>query len=151
MAQLNSQRDSLSCEWNFTVDGDPSVKGVGGLDMGLTINPGYFVENAYYNILTPLVTTGNPAVDTVRIFFWLDFLGVTLVLADTIDNINLKLLNTWYSGTKAALNATPDTVVVQNPFAIATPGIYQIFIASTAPLTAGRIATSWSVVGLDIK
>ena len=151
MSQLNSQRVSFSCDWNFNVEGDPFPFGGFGLDMGLTINPGYMIEAAFVNVMQPITTTGNPAVDTVRIFFWIDFFGVTLCLADTINNINARLLNTWYSGVQNNLAATPNTNVVQNPFAIATPGVYQIFISSTAPLTGGRIATNWACIGNDIK
>lgn len=151
MSQLNSQIISLACDWQFKVEGDPFPKGAAGLDMGLTINPGYFVTQAFYNIMEPITTTGNPAVDTIRIFFWLDFFGVTLVLSDTIANINAKFLNTWYAGVHNDQSAIPNFNSVQNPQPIATPGVYQIFIASTAPLTGGRIATQWTCVQLDIK
>src|SRR5690606_39690914 len=93
MSQLNSERLSLACDWQFRVEGDPSPAGVTGIPMGLSLNPGHFIESAFYNIMEPITTTGNPAVDTVRIFFWLDFFGVTLCLADTIANINALLLN----------------------------------------------------------
>lgn len=151
MSQLNSEKVVLSCDWNYRIEGDPFPKGAAGLDMGLTINPGYFAEAAYYNIMEPITTTGNPAVDTIRIFFYIDFFGVTLVLADTIANINARFLNTWYTGVHAPDYAISNNNFVQNPQQIATPGIYQIFIASTAPLTGGRIATSWSCIQLDIK
>lgn len=151
MSQLNSQRKSFACDWNYKIEGDPFPKGGFGLDMGLTINTGYMIESAYYSILEPITTTGNPAVDSIRIFFWIDFFGVTLVLSDTIANINARLMNTWYAGVHANNIAIPDTVQMQNPIGIAVPGIYQIFISSTAPLTGGRIATNWCCTGLDIK
>lgn len=151
MSQLNSERLSLACDWQYRVEGDPFPNGAFGLPMGLSLNPGHFIESAFYNILEPITTTGNPAVDTIRIFFWLDFFGTTLVLADTIANINALFLNTWYTGLQAADYALPNTVAVQNPVAIATPGIYQIFISSTAPLTGGRIATVWNTCQLQIK
>lgn len=151
MSQLNSQKISLACDWQYKVEGDPFPKGGAGLDMGLTINPGYFVTGAFYNIMEPITTTGNPAIDTIRIFFWIDFFGVTLCLSDTIANINAKLLGVWYAGVHNDLASIPNSNFVQNPQAIATPGIYQIFIASTAPLTGGRIATVWDCVQLDVK
>lgn len=151
MSQLNSERLSLACDWQYRVEGDPFPSGANGLPMGLSLNPGHFIESAFVNIMEPITTTGNPAVDTIRIFFWLDFFGVTLALADTIANINARLLNTWYTGVQTPVYTLANNVAVQNPNAIATPGIYQIFISSTAPLTAGRIATVWNTCQLQIK
>ena len=151
MSQLNSERISLACDWNFKVEGDPFPSGAAGLDMGLTINPGIFIESAFVNIMEPITTTGNPVVDTIRIFFYIDFLGTTLVLFDTIANINARFMNTWYTGTKAPFYALADQNIQQNINAIATPGVYQIFISSSASLTAGRIATCWNCCQLNIK
>lgn len=151
MSQLNSEAISLSCDWQFKVEGDPFPSGGAGLPMGLAINPGHFITSAFYNIMEPITTTGNPAVDTVRIFFWIDFLGTTLVMADTIANLNALFLNTWQTGIKAPNYALANTTAVQNPNAMAAPGVYQIRISSSAPLTGGRIATVWNVTQLQIK
>lgn len=148
MSQVQSTSFSAACDWNFAVDGDPGVAAQPtGLDLGLTINPGILIEASYYNILAPLVTTGNPAVDTLTIYF----IGPSIftnVFSDTIDNINLKFLNDWYFTSRGPYVA--DQPINQNFAPINFPGNYQIKCSSSAPMTAGRILVNFSCVGLNI-
>jgi len=148
MSQVNSEVFSSACDWNFKIEGDPSVNGVAGIDLGLTINPGILCTEGYANVLDPLVTTGNPAVDTLTIFFIVDIFPFTVILTDTINNINARFVNDWYAGARGP--NTPNQPVMQNFSPIATPGVYQIRCASTAPMTAGRILINLLCTQLNI-
>lgn len=146
--QLQSERFSNACDWNFKVEGDPFVKPLQIVDMGLTLLPGTMIESAAFNILQPLVTSGNPAVDTF-IIFAITPLGPVL-LNDTINNINALLLNTWYTSDYAPYIATR-AFMEQNLAPIAQPGIYQIQAYSSAPMTAGRIMCNLNCVQLYVN
>lgn len=149
MSQINSEIYSKAVSWEYSVEGDPFPSGLAGLNLGLQLNPGESVWQSGFNIVTPLVSP-TPLVDVVTIFYIID-LGATFeVLKDTVANINARFSNTWYYNNINASYAA-NAVLMQNPFAIATPGVYQIKISSTNNLTAGKILANLNCVQHNIQ
>ncbi len=149
MSQINSQIYSKACTWDFSVEGDPFPFGAAGMNLGLQINPGESIWQSGFNIITPLASP-TPLVDVVTIFYIIDLGATFRVLTDTVANINLLLGNTWFYNSANNSYAAGATIM-QNPFAIATPGVYQIKISSTNTLTAGKIAANFNCVSHNIQ
>lgn len=137
MSQLNSEYYSKAVDWYFPVEGDVFPSGAAGKNLGLQLNPGESVWSSGYNVLSPITTSGNPAIDTMTFFFIIN-LGTTFQIAsDTINNLN-ALLNAWrYNSVNPSYPA--NATLLQNPFPIATPGVFQIKASSTAPITGGHV------------
>ena len=146
--QVQSTISSKACMWDFAVDGDPSLAAQPtGLNLGLQIPTGTLISSSYYNKLAPLTTSGNPAVDTLTIYF----IGPSIftnVFSDTIDNLNLLFLNDWYFTSRGPYVA--DQPINQNFAPITTLGDYAIKCSSTAPMTGGRILVNFNCVQLFI-
>lgn len=134
--QVNSAVLTKSFTWDFGIEGNP---GAGGVSLGVSLQPGEIVVAAYYKIITPITTSGNPATDTMTFTIIPFNIAGYRLLTDTINALNTSTQN-WIQCPYPA-----GVTCWQNGQPIGSVGIFNATAYSTAAITAGKV-----VIGMHI-